>query len=95
MSPVHLPAMVNEVVEYLQPAEGMTFLDMTLGMAGHTRELVQHGAFVIGLDRDAESLSRAAAVLDDLKQRVLLIHGRMSQAEELLEERGSGRSMGA
>ncbi len=90
MSPVHLPAMVSEVVEYLQPAEGMTFLDMTLGMAGHTRQLVQHGAFVIGLDRDAESLSRAAAVLDDLKQRVLLIHGRMSQAEELLEERGIG-----
>lgn len=84
MEPVHQPAMVSEVLAHLEPDVGMTVLDMTVGMGGHARRLLERGAFVIGLDRDRESLERARAGLRGYEDRCLLVWGRMSEAAETL-----------
>lgn len=86
MQPVHRPAMVSEVLAHLEPQAGMTILDMTVGMGGHARRLLERGAFVIGLDRDREALQRARETLKGFEERCLLIWGRMSQAAEALAE---------
>ena len=88
MAPVHQPAMADEVVAYLEPQEGKVLLDMTVGMGGHARRLIERGAFVIGLDRDKESLEKAAQVLAGLESKHMLLWGRISEAEELLAEEG-------
>ena len=31
----HIPVMLNEVIEYLEPGLGQTFVDGTLGLGGH------------------------------------------------------------
>jgi 16S rRNA (cytosine1402-N4)-methyltransferase len=94
MAPVHKPAMVSEVLAYLEPQAGKTIVDMTVGMGGHARKLIEAGAYVIGIDRDRESLPKAAAVLADLENRFELLWGRMSQVEEILAERGIGQVHG-
>lgn len=63
---VHKPVMLAECLEYLTLPEGGTAVDATLGLGGHSLELLRrvgpHGR-VIGLDRDPEALSRATARL--------------------------------
>lgn len=88
MVPVHQPAMVSEVLAYLDPQPGKTIVDMTVGMGGHARKLIEAGAYVIGIDRDREALPRAAEVLSGLENRYELLWGRMSQVEAVVAQRG-------
>ena len=43
--------------------KGSCFVDATVGLAGHAKEFVKKGIFVIGIDTDAESLKIAEDVL--------------------------------
>lgn len=49
---------------------------------------------MVGLDRDPEALRSAARVLAEYGERLTLIHGRMSQARELLREAGIDQVQG-
>ncbi len=64
---VHIPVLLDEVIELLAPRPGGCYIDGTLGGGGHTQAIIQHsqwGATVIGMDRDE-------AALDRTKQRLL------------------------
>lgn len=90
----HIAVMADEVVAYLEPREDDLILDATLGLAGHTCRLLERGARVVGIDRDPRSLELAARNLADYADRCILLHGRMSQAKDLLADEGSIGSMG-
>ncbi len=68
MEPViHHPVMLNEVLEYLRPAAGMTVIDCTVGTAGHSlamMERIMPEGKLIGIDRDEESLRIAGQRLE-------------------------------
>src|SRR5215207_7910169 len=70
----HVPVMAQEVLEWLRPAAGQTFVDGTLGGGGHTRllaEKVGPTGSVIALDRDPEAVDRAAEELRELPVRAV------------------------
>jgi 16S rRNA (cytosine1402-N4)-methyltransferase len=61
-TPRHEPVMLRECLEFLAPAPGATVVDATLGLGGHSQELLRRvgpEGTVIGLDRDPEALRRA------------------------------------
>ena len=65
---MHVPIMVNEVLEYLRPCPGDVAVDCTLGGGGHGRailERVQPGGRLIGIDVDPFELPRTEARLRD------------------------------
>jgi len=87
----HHPVMVAEVVEHLAPSRGGVFVDCTVGLGGHTRALIEAGATrVIGLDRDLEALDHARHALQDLGDRVELVHCDYRKFEDALTARGVG-----
>ena len=59
----HLPIMLSEVIEHLDPQPGKVFVDCTLGGGGHSEALLQAGARVIGIDQDPEALAHSRARL--------------------------------
>jgi 16S rRNA (cytosine1402-N4)-methyltransferase len=60
---LHSPVMLEEVLEFLDPAPGGVFVDATLGAGGYTRAILEKTkgkATVIGLDRDADAIDAAS-----------------------------------
>jgi 16S rRNA (cytosine1402-N4)-methyltransferase len=63
---VHLPIMIAEVLQHLQPRPGEVAVDCTLGGGGHARailEALQPGGRLLGLDVDPLELPRTEARL--------------------------------
>lgn len=61
--------MSQEVVHWLQPADGKVFVDGTLGGGGHARalaSLVRPNGKVVGVDLDSDALRRASGTVEPL-----------------------------
>ncbi|MFH0851443.1 MAG: 16S rRNA (cytosine(1402)-N(4))-methyltransferase RsmH [Candidatus Peregrinibacteria bacterium] len=73
----HTPVLLEEVATFLDPKEGDTVLDVTLGLGGHAQEFLkrigERGRF-IGLDADARNLSQAQENLRAFPDRVECRH---------------------
>lgn len=86
---IHVAVMPREVLEYLAPAPGAIVVDGTLGGGGHTRliaEQVGPQGRVIGLDRDATALQRAAAAIDH--PAITAVHASYGKTGNVLAELG-------
>ncbi|HEX5264594.1 MAG TPA: 16S rRNA (cytosine(1402)-N(4))-methyltransferase RsmH [Phenylobacterium sp.] len=84
MSGPHVPVLLDEVVDALQPHAGKTLVDGTFGAGGYTRALLKAGASVIAFDRDPTARRFAEGLPAD---RFRLVQGRFS---ELDTETGPG-----
>jgi 16S rRNA (cytosine1402-N4)-methyltransferase len=89
---VHVPVMTAEVLAFLAPARGGTYVDCTVGLGGHARALAQGGATrLLGLDRDPDALVQARETLSEWIDRVELVHADFRQLPRILDERGLDR----
>src|SRR5262245_44183399 len=73
-SPIHVSVMLDEVIEQLQPREGQTIVDGTLGGGGHTRALAERvgsSGEVIALDRDPRAIAAAERNLAGLPVKLV------------------------
>lgn len=55
-STYHVPVMLRECLQWLQPRADGLYVDGTLGGGGHTAELLKSGARVIAFDADEEAI---------------------------------------
>jgi len=86
---VHVPVMVHEVLEQLALLPGLTIVDGTLGAGGHSQKILQKmdaTSRLIGLDRDATMLARAAEVVNE--ERVTLKESSYAQLDQVLDDLG-------
>jgi 16S rRNA (cytosine1402-N4)-methyltransferase len=89
--PEHVPVLLKESIDLLQPRPGAVFIDATLGMAGHALailERIQPGGLLIGIDRDEESLDKARVRLEPFKKSVKLFHENFKNLPLLLNHLG-------
>lgn len=87
----HLSVLPDEVLAFLAPTSGGTYLDGTVGGGGHARLILEASApdgRLIGLDRDPSALRKAAEVLAPYGDRVVLRHSNFSEAAGVLGELG-------
>jgi 16S rRNA (cytosine1402-N4)-methyltransferase len=88
----HQPVLLAEVVEFLAPAldPGGTFVDGTLGRAGHARAILEAAprARLVGIDRDAVALEESRTNLGELASRARLVRGDFKEIASLLERLG-------
>jgi len=73
----HVPVLLEEALGQLDSGRAGTYIDGTLGMGGHSLEILRRNpkASIIGFDRDEASLREAAKRLEKYGARVRLYHG--------------------
>ena len=82
---MHQAVLTAEVLTFLAPQRGGLFVDCTVGLGGHARVLLEHGASrVIGLDRDREALSQAHTALSAWAEHVELHHANYKDVDAVL-----------
>src|ERR1700722_5270779 len=73
--PVHVPVMLDEVIQWLAPQNGGRFAAGTLGPGGHARALAERvgpTGLVIATDRDPAAVAAAKSRLADLPIRAVV-----------------------
>jgi len=93
----HVPVLLKEVLEMLDPHPGEVMVDATLGAAGHglqiAKKLVPGGSFV-GIDWDWQRLQMAKEVMGeedlDLK-KLVLVEDNYAKLEEILKDESLGK----
>ena len=87
----HISVMPGEIVSWLAPRAGGRYLDGTLGLGGHTLNLLQAAegeCFVLGVDRDMQALEKARSRLAPYEGHVFFAHNSFQYFEDALEEIG-------
>jgi 16S rRNA (cytosine1402-N4)-methyltransferase len=82
-----------EVLEHLNCRPGRTYVDATLGGAGHARDILERSApdgLLVGLDQDADAIANARVVLADQAERVRLFHRNFAELPDVLQQLGLG-----
>jgi 16S rRNA (cytosine1402-N4)-methyltransferase len=90
-SPVeHVPVLCAEALAFLAVERGGLFVDATVGLGGHAAALLERvpAARLVGLDRDAAALGRAADRLAPFGSRVRLLQANFHRFAEALAELG-------
>lgn len=92
---MHVPVLVDQVLELLAPDRGGVFVDCTVGLGGHARALLAGGADrLIGLDRDPAALTLAGEALAEFGDRVELVHADYRDLAAVLAARGVSAAAG-
>jgi len=81
----HTPVLLEEALSYLDIQRKGTYLDCTLGLGGHSIEILRRNpeARVIGVDQDEKSIMEAKENLRDFADRVSLYHSDFRYIPEL------------
>jgi len=89
----HIPVLLEEVVEALDPQPGDVLIDATFGAGGYTRALLERGATVHAFDRDPDAIS-AGRVWEEATgspARLVLHPHRFSEMLDVMRAAGVNR----
>lgn len=97
MDAIHLPVLLSEVIQNLQPKDGGIYVDGNLGLGGHTEKLLEASAptgRVVGFEWDAGTLARAKQRLARFGDRLITVHRNFAELTEALADLGISRING-
>ena len=95
-TPQHVPVALDRCIALLAPAieksisqsKSAVIIDATLGLAGHTRALLERypELTVIGLDRDLAAIAIAQERVKEFGSRAIIVHAVYDTLEAVLED---------
>ena len=89
---IHIPVMLPEVLDALQPRNGATYLDATFGGGGYARAILQAARCTLwAIDRDPDAIARGAALAAEHPGLLHLLHGSFGDMVALLAAQGVTR----
>lgn len=85
----HIPVLLDEVLEYLNPEPNQSFIDGTVGQGGHAEKILERvtpvvrhpGGRLLGIDRDARNLVVAKEHLSRFGDAVVLVRDSYANAK--------------
>ena len=84
----HKPVLLEETIEGLNIRKEGTYVDGTLGGAGHSKKILEKlesTGLLIGIDRDEEALKAAKQNLKEF-ENVYYVHGNHDEIKQIFEE---------
>jgi 16S rRNA (cytosine1402-N4)-methyltransferase len=91
----HIPVLLADVVEQLQPVAGETYIDGTFGAGGYTRAILEAAPCrVIAIERDPTAFANGQALVAEFGGRLSLVPETFSNMEEAAASAGAERVHG-
>jgi 16S rRNA (cytosine1402-N4)-methyltransferase len=90
----HIPVLLREAVDLLDPKSGGVYVDGTLGAGGHAAEILRRSApdgRLIGMDQDAEAVARCMVNLAAFGSRVVIKQANFREIPAVLSALGYGQ----
>ena len=83
----HVPVLLDEIIEVF-PEKGSTYLDGTLGHAGHTQALLAHFPTIklVWIDKDEHMITKAKHFLWDDLERISLVQWSYHEFDKIKKE---------
>ena len=93
---LHVPVMLETVLQMLGPRAGGVYLDATVGLGGHAEAILAHsGTRVVGLDVDPAALDRTRVRLAPFGSRATIVEAPYGRLEAVLANLQLERLAGA
>ena len=89
--PEHISVLLNETIDGLNVKSSGTYVDLTLGRAGHSKVILSkldENGFLIGVDQDIEAIEASDKVLKEISTRYKLIHSNFVNIKEVITSLG-------
>ncbi len=84
----HIPVLLGETINYLNPQSNLNYVDVTLGGGGYTQKLLEKNApagKVLSIDLDKLALENAKQKFGDLVgDRLVLAHGNFRDVDKII-----------
>lgn len=90
----HIPVLLEPVLDFLAPASGGVYADVTLGGAGHACGILDKSepdGRLVGTDRDPEALEAAGKALEPYGNRAVVRKARIAELSDVLRSLGIER----
>jgi len=96
---MHIPVLLKEVVDWLDPKENENFIDATLGEAGHSLEILKKNGpngKILGIEQDQEILAATTKDLKTLgyKDRIILTNDNFVNLKRIVANRNFSKIKG-
>ncbi|MCG9129210.1 16S rRNA (cytosine(1402)-N(4))-methyltransferase RsmH [Candidatus Poribacteria bacterium] len=91
MSVNHVPVLSNEIINYLNLKNDGIFVDATVGLGGHSQNILKHFDCIkrlIGIDLDQSALALAENQLYEYKEKINLVQGNFKNLTNILKNLG-------
>ncbi len=88
---MHVPVLLSETLEALDPRPGRSYIDGTLGGGGHAEAVLRAcgpDGRLLGLDRDEAAIARCRERLAPFGARLEAVHADFARLGEIARERG-------
>ncbi len=89
MSELHVPVLLKEVIDGLNIKKDGVYLDLTLGRAGHSSEIISRlspEGLLIGVDQDDEAIEYSKTRLSKISDNFVLVRDNFVNIDEILEK---------
>lgn len=89
MSYFHIPVLLKEVIETVDPRPGENLVDGTVGGGGHAEAILKKtspNGKLLGIDLDSEALAESGRKLEEYSKRVILEKGNFVNFAELAKK---------
>src|SRR5688572_6925594 len=93
----HIPVLLDEVLQFLDPQPGGKFIDATLGGGGHTRAILERTSpdgLVLALDHDEVAIAGAAQSLQSFGSRLEIVKSNFRSIGSIAPQRGFANADG-
>ncbi len=91
----HIPVLLKEVIEGLDPKSGEIVVDATLGHGGHSLaigDMIGDAGWLIGIDADDVAIKRAESKLSMLSCKLSLVQGNFRKIGEIMDSLGASQA---
>jgi 16S rRNA (cytosine1402-N4)-methyltransferase len=90
MKQIHIPVLLNEVLENLIIKSNKNYIDATVGLGGHAKEILKlngPNGKVLGIDLDKDALRHSKNNLKNFGSRILLVCDSYINIDKIVKEK--------